>query len=69
LFENSEDNTAANHQKWAKDFTKIANNLASTNVGGTSTQFPAIHIEYQLDMGQSHLIDYLTVEDIFFEIE
>jgi hypothetical protein len=69
LFENSEDNTAANRRKWAKDFTKIVNDLAPTNVGGTSTQFPAIHIKYQLDMGQSHLINYLTVEDVFFEIK
>jgi hypothetical protein len=58
-----------NCQKWAKDFTKIANDLAPTNVGDTSTQFPAIHIKYQSDMGQSHLINYLTVEDVFFKIK
>jgi hypothetical protein len=69
LFENSEDNTVENRKKWAADFTVVANDLAPTNVDGSTTNYPAIHIEYQSDMGQSHLVDYLTVDDVFFEIE
>jgi hypothetical protein len=69
LFENIEDNTVENRKKWAADFTVVANDLAPTNVDGSTTNYPAIHIEYQSDMGQSHLVDYLTVDDVFFEIE
>jgi hypothetical protein len=69
LFENSEDNTIENRKKWAADFTVVANDLAPTNIDGSTTKYPAIHIKYQSDMGQSHLVDYLTVDDVFFEIE
>jgi hypothetical protein len=69
LFENSEDNTIENRKKWAADFTVVANNLAPTNVDGSTMNYLAIHIDYQSDMGQSHLVDYLTVDDVFFEIK
>jgi hypothetical protein len=69
LFKNSEDNTIENRKKWAADFTLVANDLAPTNVDGSTTNSPAIHINYQSDMGQSHLVDYLMVDNIFFEIE
>jgi hypothetical protein len=69
LFENSEDNTVKNRKKRAADFTVVANNLAPTNVDGSTTNYPAIHIEYQSDMGQLHLVDYLMVDNIFLRLK
>jgi hypothetical protein len=69
LFDNSDDNTPDNRKKWALDFTIVANDLAPKNADGTNVRYTAVNIEYQSDMGLSHLADYLTVMDVFFEIE
>jgi hypothetical protein len=69
LFDNSNNNTSDNRKKWALDFTVVANNLAPKNADGTNIRYSPINIEYQSDMGLSHLADYLTVMDVFFEIK
>jgi len=67
-FENIDDNTPENRELWGRDFTVVVNDLAPKNVDGTSVRWP-IQVEYQKDMGRSHLVDYLTVPDCFVEIE
>ena len=47
----------------------IANNLAPNNVDGTKVRYSPVCLEYQGDMGLTHLSKYLTVGDVFFEIE
>jgi hypothetical protein len=69
LFDNNNDNTPGNCKKWALNFTIVANDLAPKNADGTNVQYTAVNIKYQSDMGLSHLADYLTVMDVFFEIE
>jgi hypothetical protein len=69
FFENSENNTEKNRKKWAENFVVIANDLAPYNVDGTKVRYSSVRLEYQGDMGLTHLSKYLTVGDVFFEIE
>ena len=69
FFENSDNNTEKNRKKWATNFVVIANDLAPNNVDGTKVRYSPIRLEYQGDMGLTHLSKYLTVGDVFFEIE
>ena len=69
LFENIDNNTKKNRKKWASNFVLVANDLAPHNVDGTKVRYTPVHLEYHGDMGSDHLFRYLTVGDVFLEIE
>jgi hypothetical protein len=69
FFENIENNTEKNRKKWASSFVLVANDLAPHNVDGTRVRYSPVNLEYAGDMGISHLSRYLTVGDVFTEIE